>query len=207
MLRTLSFAVIGLATVVSCGGKTDLFGSQSGGGGSTSGPGGSSSGGSSGTSAGGVGSGGVGSTPASTAIACGQTSCNVATQECCIETPDSPGVCTSKGNGCNGLALTCASAANCTNGEVCCVAFDGSSQSSVCAASCDNAGSSSSGGSNGGPGDPGDGPGDGPGGLQLCATDAECVQGQSCQRTSLGFGICVDRRGGGGGGRPQPPRP
>ena len=216
MVRFLVLSALAVATVISCGGKIVEDGSGGSGAGTTGGAG--SSGGSGGT--------GGGGSPASNAIRCGTASCNLATEECCIDTNAGPGgsgpsggsSCTPKGK-CTGVALACTAAANCSNGQVCCASADPRTPVASCQPSCDGGGTSTSGGP-GGPGDPGndpgDGPNEGPGGdqggfgdtVQLCATDAECARGRRCQQTPLGFGVCLGRgRGGGGSSGPPPPPP
>ena len=221
MMRYLPVSAVALvvASVVACGGKTALddlsagtagtgTGSGAGGGGATGSGGvtGGSGSGSTGTSGSVSGPPSAGPAPASAAITCGKTSCNLATQDCCIQDASGVASCTTKGQ-CQGVALSCTSSANCVNGEVCCVQLDQGSQAASCQTSCDSGpggGPGDPGGDPGDPGDPGGGPGDGPGGaFRLCASTAECAKGETCQRTPLGFGVCIGGRG--KGQRPPPP--
>ena len=97
--------------------------------------------------------------------------------------------CVLKGS-CNaGAALTCASAATCGAGQICCLdlgASDGSTPTtSTCKTSCAP------------PVDAGD-----PAGpvIQLCGSDAECKGGAKCLLSQFGVKICRKPSGGGGGG-------
>jgi hypothetical protein len=134
----------------------------------------------------------TGPAPTKTApIACGSTSCDGATQDCCItvgggggggsSTAGGPGggapssaVCTPKGK-CDGdIALSCSSTASCASGQVCCANLNADAPTAVCQASC--------GGGGGG--------GGGGGVQQLCASDKDCPMGRRCQDTEAGFKFC-----------------
>ena len=125
MVRHLIVSALVIAAVVSCGGKIveDGVGADGTGGGA----GGGSGSGSAGDAPGAAG------TPASSAIPCGKTACNVATEVCCagLNGPASTGSCTAKG-ACNEISLACTSAANCVNGQVCCLSVDGRSEGATC---------------------------------------------------------------------------
>ena len=112
-------------------------------------------------------------------IACGTSSCDPTSQECCLTGGGGgPGggsaACTAKGacRASGGVALPCTGAANCPAGQVCCVSGGGpgASPTAQCTATCTGRGSQT-----------------------LCASDAECPSGNRCQSTPLGFGFC--RRG------------
>jgi hypothetical protein len=131
-------------------------------------PPGTSSGGSSGT------------TPAP-GIACGKTSCNSSTQECCLSLAGGgPGsvssACTAKGSCASGVALSCSSAASCAAGQVCCLGQSNSGASAECKTSC---------GGGGGPGGPG-----GNFSVQLCNADPECPKNQECEPLQFGLKAC-----------------
>lgn len=179
-----------LVVVSACGGKvldqstpgvstTDTSPNEPTGGGSGSG---SASGGGSGS---GSASGSTGTTSPSTGpsgpIACGSSTCDAATQQCCL-TFDSQGgasgSCTSSGK-CDGdLALSCASGKNCPSGQVCCADLaDDNTATATCKATC---GDTSRNGDS----------------AQLCTADSECPKGQRCEKVPGGLGICNDRRGG-----------
>jgi hypothetical protein len=116
--------------------------------------------------------------PVTTTISCGNTTCDGATQECCVGLMGGGGgaTCVSQGS-CAGISLACTSAANCASGDVCCISLGGGGAS--CATSC-----------SGGMG----------GNYQLCSTDAECPAGDTCQTTPFGVSICRGQGGGGGFG-------
>ncbi|MEO6420110.1 MAG: hypothetical protein ABIP39_11910, partial [Polyangiaceae bacterium] len=124
-----------------------------------------------------------------TGITCGMTSCDSATQECCLTVmggggPMAGGTCTAKGACMGGLALTCSSSASCAMGDVCCVNFTQTGGTATCQPSCMGGG----------------GGGGGGGGIQLCATDAECPMGEACSMGPGGFKACRRTRGGRDGG-------
>ncbi|MGH7439182.1 MAG: hypothetical protein ACRENE_26135, partial [Polyangiaceae bacterium] len=106
----------------------------------------------------------------------------------------SSGQCQSATQTCNGIALSCASEADCAGGDVCCsaVSFSGTGLSG--ASSCKPSPCST--GMTGG----------GAGGLlgggfnfQLCAGNAECPKGQTCQMM-YGGQVCAAPGGGAAGG-------
>ena len=102
-------------------------------------------------------------------IQCGNSSCDPQTQVCCV-TFNGQNVnetCTNQGQ-CNGASLGCTSAASCPNGEVCCATLTQQQQSAQCAQQCQ-----------GGFQNP-----------QLCATNAECPKGQTCQQSPFGLMVC-----------------
>lgn len=68
-----------------------------------------------------------------TSMKCGLTTCDSASQECCITA--GIGVCTTKGGTCAGARYSCTSKSNCAAGEVCCVSGAGTGGAS-CTASC-----------------------------------------------------------------------
>src|SRR5579883_1153136 len=129
------------------GGMNNGDGSSSGGDGSSSGSDGSSTGNDG--SSGGDGSSSGGDSGSMGTIACGNgMTCNAATEVCCA-TGQGMTSCTPAGQ-CQGLPIACESAANCSNGEVCCGSFMGGGGGAMCAASC------------------------GMGEIQLCAMSTEC---------------------------------
>lgn len=121
---------------------------------------------------------------------CGDAgACDPTTQVCCVTFQNQKLATACVANGqCQGSSLSCTSASNCPNGQVCCAGFQGGggggggSIKSTCKTQCA-----------GGFQEP-----------QLCAVDSECPQGQKCQLTQIGVKACV---GGGGGGPPPPPPP
>jgi len=156
MTRTRSlFAVsFGVALAAACGGSTSNSGNSDGGG--------------SGNSSGGSGSSGAGASSSSGAgaevdggIPCGQNSC-VSPQKCCYTQGDAGGAFPAQVASCadscpdGGTQISCTSSAQCQGSDVCCSSFGGGALSVTCAAQC-------SGGS-----------------FQLCASDAECLNGGSC---------------------------
>ena len=86
--------------------------------------------------------------------ACGTTTCDAATQDCCIS-GSWQGTCAAKGS-CTSGALSCSSSASCSGGQICCatVATDGRPTAACAAAPCPS--------------------------FQLCARPAECTGGQPC---------------------------
>jgi hypothetical protein len=98
--------------------------------------------------------------------------CNGATQECCVGF--SGAKCVAKGGCGGGSTFTCSDSASCPSGQVCCASRTGMSGGASCKPTCDM-------------------------GLVLCATDAECKDGQRCNTGLGGFKYC-GRAGGGDGG-------
>ena len=92
-------------------------------------------------------------------VACGQSSCNPSTEQCCIG--QSGASCIGKSATCQGTSLACTTTAQCTGGNVCCATLNGASVTAVCQASCPSGGIT--------------------GPYQLCATDGECPTGSTCQ--------------------------
>jgi hypothetical protein len=54
-------------------------------------------------------------------IECGNTTCGVPMSECC-ELPGNADTCIAAGGGCQGSVLSCNEAADCSNGQACCIA-------------------------------------------------------------------------------------
>jgi len=110
-----------------------------------------------------------GGAPPSDVIDCGEMACDAATQVCC---GTQGGVsCIDIGDPCQGVTLSCTSAANCEGTQICCLTGGMGSASSECADECEGGG----------------GPG---GGLQLCATSAECPPDIECVDVFGGFTAC-----------------
>ncbi len=170
MTRTRSlFAVsFGVALAAACGGSTSNSGNSDGGG--------------SGNSSGGSGSSGAGASSSSGAgvevdggIPCGQNSC-VSPQVCCYTQGDAGGgafamAVATCADSCpdGGVQISCTSSAQCQGSDVCCSSFGGAGGGAAggaitCAAQCS--------------------------GLQLCATDSECLNGGSCVGGAAGK-ICL----------------
>jgi len=106
----------------------------------------------------------VDSGPAGKPIACGMTTCNTATQECCFESEDAPPRCTPKGS-CMGPSLSCSSSVSCGPGESCCL--DQDVGQAVCKSGC------------------------GREEITLCTTNAECPAGTRCRRAGAGLSACI----------------
>jgi hypothetical protein len=121
----------------------------------------------------------------STAINCGTTTCNSATEQCCLGF-NGTASCVAEGEACpgGGLSLSCTGSSNCSDGEVCCGNIGGGSASATCQPSC------------------GGGGGFGGGGLQLCNSDADCPTNETCRDTPFGISLCRPQHGGGGPGGP-----
>jgi hypothetical protein len=87
------------------------------------------------------------------------------------------------GEGADGETQTCAGAADCTNGEVCCAAFGGSdgppTLQTACSSRCDT----------------------GSGTIEVCNSSDECPDGSSCEPGPSGINVCVDASAAGAGGR------
>jgi hypothetical protein len=114
---------------------------------------------------------------APSAIVCGKTSCDPASDVCCTSAMGQ--ACTAKGTCESGLSASCSSAASCAAGQVCCLSFGGGGAATppgrgaptaagggftftvACESSCTA-------------------------GTQLCASDAECPKGQTCQTEPIG---------------------
>jgi hypothetical protein len=107
-------------------------------------------------------------------IACGQATCDAATQDCCISPQGE--ACGPKGT-CFGAALSCSSAASCAANEVCCLETQSGEPHASCRPQCGGRGSA-----------------------QVCASDAECPIGTTCRSGGFGFNTCTS---GGSGGRPD----
>lgn len=102
-------------------------------------------------------------------IACGMTSCDPASQECCIRR--APGgtsqSCVPRGSCERGVALSC-SASSCASGQVCCLRVRMDGAAATCTPMCS-----------------------GRGAFRLCTSDAECPMGQRCRATELGVRACL----------------
>ncbi len=111
--------------------------------------------------------------PVSRPITCGTTTCDSATQECCLSSSGAAPKCTPKGTCTGGAALSCSSAASCAPGQQCCLTQPTPSAppSSTCKSAC----------SGGGPG----------GEIPLCTSDAECPAGTRCRRLGGGIRGCI----------------
>jgi hypothetical protein len=128
--------------------------------------------------------------PGGGSIQCGQaTTCDPATQECCVSFGGGGDQCIAKGGNCQGVALSCTSASSCPSGDVCCASLQGRLRDGgTLATSCD--------------------PQCTQGEVQLCATTAECPQGDDCRRGFGGIRFCAPPFDGGfppprdGGGSP-----
>jgi len=116
--------------------------------------------------------------PSSRRIACGSTSCDSTTEDCCLQVAANVVVtCAPKGQ-CvfPGVSFSCSSAANCPAGQVCCLSQPiRGTPSAVCIAACGTAG----------------------GGfrpsIQLCDSPAECPTGTTCVPTPFGVSTCNPR--------------
>jgi hypothetical protein len=105
---------------------------------------------------------------------CGQTSCDAASQDCCLGA-GATGACATKAT-CTGSSLACSGTASCPAGNICCVSVvrmdagaDGGSNATIhsqCLASCPK------------------------GETQLCAESAECPSGDECARGASGLKEC-----------------
>jgi hypothetical protein len=139
---------------------------------------------------------------ASGTVTCGSASCKSATQDCCTTMGTGMSVsasCVAKGACTNGVVAMCTSAADCASGDVCCGSFGGGAGGltggtgaggfdlSSVSVSCEKSTCGTT-------------------GLQLCAKDAECSKGVTCQDTGFGPKVCgglsglLSMFGGGTGG-------
>jgi hypothetical protein len=191
------FSIGAMVFVVGCGGKIDESaisggpgaGTPPAGGGtsaSSPAPGSSSTGGSSGTGPSPTPTPNPHPPPVPTPIACGASTCDAASQQCCVMGgglgggPGGPpsGMCVPTGKCAGDVTLSCSSAVSCTMGNVCCINLNADMPTSMCQASCGGGGG---GGGNGGR-------------VQLCESDKECTNGRSCREIPDGVKICM--RGG-----------
>lgn len=105
-----------------------------------------------------------------TRITCGMTTCDSATQECCV-TPSGGGAtakCIPRDGICSGgVTLSCSTGAACPAGQSCCLRVSMSGGDATCSSMCG-----------------------GPGAFRLCTTDAECPMGQRCRSTTIGLRAC-----------------
>jgi hypothetical protein len=104
---------------------------------------------------------------------CGQTTCNAATQVCCVTGQGSS--CTAV-NACNGNPIVCSAASSCGAGDVCCAMLGGRRDGGMgittsCKPSC------------------------GFGSVELCSSSADCMNGEQCQPLGMtGYQACVPMR-------------
>jgi hypothetical protein len=102
-------------------------------------------------------------------IQCGTSVCNGSTETCCVtyngQTLNE--TCTPQGQ-CQGASFDCSGASSCPPGEVCCGSFSQTSQGAQCVSTCQ-----------GGWQHP-----------QICETDTECPQGETCRSSPFGFKVC-----------------
>ncbi len=119
--------------------------------------------------------------PLITATACGTATCT-STQQCCVTLATGrTGATVACHDTCTGasIAATCSSAASCTGGQVCCATIGGGGRNTGAAStSCEDSCA------------PPDG-GRGAIAIQVCSTDAECPQGDTCRADVLGLDTCV----------------
>jgi hypothetical protein len=117
-------------------------------------------------------------------ISCGMTTCDSATQECCVSASGMgvSSACTKKGACKGAVTLSCSDGKACAAGQVCCLVLDMTGGESTCAKSCG-------------------GGGGGGGSAILCSADSECPMGQTCRESRIpGVKICAPAGGGPGGG-------
>jgi hypothetical protein len=70
-------------------------------------------------------------------IACGNTTCDSATQVCCVAAAGGAQTCIAKGTACSGGQLTCSSPSSCSAGEKCCLStLAGLVSGSTCKVEC-----------------------------------------------------------------------
>jgi hypothetical protein len=119
--------------------------------------------------------------PLITATACGTATCTT-TQQCCVSlAAGRTGATVACADACTGasIAATCSSAASCTGGQVCCATLGaGGRNTSAASTSCEDSCA------------PPDG-GRAAISIQVCSTDAECPQGDTCRADVLGLDTCV----------------
>jgi hypothetical protein len=97
-------------------------------------------------------------------IPCGSTSCNPATDVCCITQQS---IACAAQQTCTGTSLSCGSAADCPSSDVCCeTPASNGTLTAACAAIC------------------------GANDYQLCAADPECPSGAHCVQGLDGFKVC-----------------
>lgn len=87
---------------------------------------------------------------------CGNSTCNVQSQQCCITQQGSS--CVSIGNCNGGIALSCTGSASCGKGQVCCATLGGGGANAKCAPSCGNP----------------------PQAIQICNAKSDCKPNQNC---------------------------
>jgi hypothetical protein len=105
-----------------------------------------------------------GSTPG--IIECGTTTCNAATQQCCVTWQGAS--CIAKGAQCQGIVATCDGPEDCNPGQICCGRTWGQNRGLTCTApnACNN-------------------------GERVCHLDADCVSGERCcnETTIAGYTV------------------
>lgn len=107
-------------------------------------------------------------------IACGMSTCNAATQDCCAGTGGAK--CVTKGTCTGGATLSCTDPSVCATGEVCCASGGGGGGGGGAGAKCSKTCT----------------------GAVLCSTNADCKAPQTCQPAFGGVKTC--RNAGPGGG-------
>src|SRR5580692_6682517 len=119
--------------------------------------------------------------PLITATACGTATCT-STQQCCVSLATGrTGTTVACADACTGasIAATCSSAASCTGGQVCCATLGGGGRNtSAASTSCEDSCARPDGGR-------------AAISIQVCSTDAECPQGDTCRTDILGLDTCV----------------
>jgi hypothetical protein len=102
-----------------------------------------------------------------TGLTCGNTSCDPATQDCCVSSLGAR--CGARGS-CPGGTLSCTSPTACTTGQVCCATFgaNGALHAS-CADTCSS---------------------DGGFAVRLCTSNDHCPEGVACQPSLFGVRTC-----------------
>jgi len=111
-------------------------------------------------------------------IECFGSVCDAGSEQCCASQGGAS--CQALDAPCNGISLTCSDASTCDGDQVCCAhGFQGGQPIAECR---DNCGGGGMGG----------------GGIQLCSSDAECLNGKPCVQGFGGLNVCG--MGGPGGG-------
>jgi hypothetical protein len=102
-------------------------------------------------------------------IPCGKSTCSPGTQECCVA--QTAGTCTPRGECDGGIAVTCSSPKSCsTAGDVCCASFGGGGTTGGISVTCTSATDCH--------------------GFQLCQSDMDCPDGESCDPGLDGLDVC-----------------
>jgi hypothetical protein len=102
-------------------------------------------------------------------LVCNTSTCDAATQDCCVPGADAGASCVPRGT-CTGGTVSCESAANCGAGMVCCLAPAAPGGASGVRVSCEA--------------------NECAGGYQVCATSTECVSGSCHIASGSPAGIC-----------------